>query len=209
MASAGSRSPIASTSTSGIGDRVSAKCAVSGRPVRKKTSSARTSRFRSRGWIRSADSGSTLRSIRCRNVTSRRSAIDSSRRRSAASRAGTRKQPARQRAEVEAGAADQNRQPPARLDVADRGRGIARVLRGRVVVGRIGDVDQVVRDAAPIADRDLVGADVEAAIDGGRVAVDDLAAVALGDRQRQRALPGRGRAEHGDDERLHRTRTTT
>ena len=46
---------------------------------------------------------------------------------------------------------------------------------------------------------DLVGADVEAAIDGRRVAVDDLAAVALGQGQRQRALAGGGRPEDRDD----------
>jgi hypothetical protein len=95
------------------------------------------------------------------------------------------------------------------VDVADRGGRIARVLRRGVVVGRLGDVDQVVRDAAAIGDGDLVGADVEPAVDGGRVAVDDLAAVTLGDRQRQRALPRRGGAKNGDGERLHRTRMTT
>ena len=50
------------------------------------------------------------------------------------------------------------------------------------------------------AERHLVGADVEAAIDGGRIAVDDLAAVPLGERQRQRALARRGRPENRDDE---------
>src|SRR6185369_1355460 len=68
---------------------------------------------------------------------------------------------------------------------------------------RIDDVDQVMRDPAPIGHRHFVGADVEPAIDGGRVAVDDLAVVALGNRQRQRALPRRGRAENGDGEAAH------
>ena len=60
---------------------------------------------------------------------------------------------------------------------------------------------EVMRDAAPLGQRHLVGADVEAAIHGGRVAVDDLAAEPLGERQRQGALAGRGRTEDGDDER--------
>ena len=85
-------------------------------------------------------------------------------------------------------------------------RGVARVLRRRVLLGRIDDVDQMMRDAAAIGVGNLVGADVEPAIDRGRIAVDDLAAVALGDRQRQRALARRGRTENRDDERFHRTR---
>ena len=88
------------------------------------------------------------------------------------------------------------------MDVANRRGGVARVLRRRVLVGRIDDVDQVVRNAAPLGQRHLVGADVEAAIDRRRVAVDDLAAEPLGQRQRQRALAGRGRPEHRDDKGL-------
>ena len=91
----------------------------------------------------------------------------------------------------------------ARVDVADRRRRIARVLRRRVLVRRLDDVDQVMRDAALLGDRHFVGADVEAAIHRRRVAVDDLAAMPLGDRQRERALAGRGRTENGDDERFH------
>jgi hypothetical protein len=71
------------------------------------------------------------------------------------------KQAARQRAEVEAGPAREDRQASARVDVADRGRRVARILRRRVVVGRFGDVDQMVRDPAAIASRNLVRADVE------------------------------------------------
>ncbi len=52
-----------------------------------------------------------------------------------------RKQPARQRAKVEPGAADEHRLPAPREDVADRGGGVAAETRGRVVVGRFGDVD--------------------------------------------------------------------
>ena len=62
-------------------------------------------------------------------VTSRRSAIASRRCAQRGVAPGPGKQPARQRAVVEAGAADENRQPPARVDVADRRGRVARVLR--------------------------------------------------------------------------------
>jgi hypothetical protein len=63
----------------------------------------------------------------------------------------------------------------------DRG-GVARVLRGGVVLYRVDDVDQMMRDAAPVGLGDLVRADVESAVDRCRIAVDDLAVVARGDR---------------------------
>jgi hypothetical protein len=122
---------------------------------------------------------------------------------------GAWEQPARQRAEVKAGSAGENRQTPAAVDVADRRGGVARVLRGGVVVCGIGDVDQVMRDAAPVGGRNLVGADVEAAVDRRGIAVDDLAVEPFGDRQRERALPRRGRAKNRDGDRFHPTRTTT
>ena len=50
----------------------------------------------------------------------------------------------------------------------------------------------MVRNAALLGDGHLVGADVEAAVDRGRVAVDDLAAEALGGGQGQRRLAGGG-----------------
>ena len=95
---------------------------------------------------------------------------------------------ARQGAVVEAGAADQNRQPAAGVDVADGCRRIARKLRRRIHLSRIRDVDEVVWNAAPGLDRHLVGADVETAVHGSRIAVDDLAAMPLGQRQSKRAF---------------------
>ena len=96
-------------------------------------------------------------------------------------------------------------------------RRVARVPRRRVLLGRIGDVDQVMRDAALLGERHLVGADVEAAVDRGRIAVDDLAAEAAGQRDAERALAGRGRAEdrdeprraHGRERRATHARTNT
>ena len=49
-------------------------------------------------------------------------------------------------------------------------------------------------------ERHLVGADIEAAIDRRRVAIDDLAAIALRQREAERALAGGGWPEDGDEE---------
>ena len=115
--------------------------------------------------------------------------------------AGTGKQAPHERPVVEPGAADQNREPPAPVHVADGGGRIARVLRGGIDLGGVGNVDEVVRDALPVAGGHLVGADVEAAVDRGRVAVEDLAVELAGQRQSERALPRRGRPQHRQDPR--------
>jgi hypothetical protein len=49
-----------------------------------------------------------------------------------------------------------------------------------------------------LRERHLVGADVEAAVDGRRVATDDLAAEPFRQREREGALPGGGRTENGN-----------
>ena len=55
------------------------------------------------------------------------------------------------------------------------------------------DVEQVVRDARALGGVGLRGADVHAAVDLRGVDRDDLAAEALGERERERALARRGR----------------
>ena len=95
------------------------------------------------------------------------------------------------------------------MDRANRRGGVARKLRGGVLLGRLDDVDEVVRNAALLRLRQLVGADVEPAVDRGRVAVDDLAAVLLGERERQRALAGRRGPENGEDARIGHCRRMT
>ena len=100
---------------------------------------------------------------------------------------GSREQAARQSTEVKTGPAGDNREPTARVDIADDGRRVMRVLRGRVLTGRVDDVDQMMRNAAAISQRHFVGANIETTSDSRRIAVDDLAVVALGDCQRQRA----------------------
>src|SRR5262245_35520556 len=88
--------------------------------------------------------------------------------------ARARKETARQRSIVETGTSDQNREPSPLVDVANSGRRIARVLCGGVDLGRIRDVDEMVRDTTSRLDRELVRADVETAVHGRRIAVDDL-----------------------------------
>jgi hypothetical protein len=49
------------------------------------------------------------------------------------------------------------------VEIGDDGGGVARELRGGVVVGRIGDVDQMMWNAAALSNGHFVGADVEPA----------------------------------------------
>ena len=103
-----------------------------------------------------------------------------------------------QRAVVEAGPADDDRQPPARDNVRDRGArdgGPARRVKRFV---RADEVQRVVGHAAPLFDRRLGRADVHADVDLRRIAGDDLAAGALREGEAQRALARRRRAQHGD-----------
>ena len=110
------------------------------------------------------------------------------------------KQAARERAIVEPGPAHDHRQPAATVNVANGRRRVACVVGRRVLLGRLGDVDEMMGDAPPPGHRHLVGADVEAAEHGRRVAIDDLAVVPLGDGERQRTLAGRGGPENREDE---------
>ena len=63
----------------------------------------------------------------------------------------------------------------------------------------IGNVDEMVWNPSLLGQRDFVGADVETAINGGRIAVDNLAPAARRERHRQRALAGRRRPEDRDE----------
>ena len=116
--------------------------------------------------------------------------------------AGSGKQSTGQRAVIEAGAADEEGHVPARVHLANDAIGIASILRRSVYVSRIGDVDQVMRNPTLFGARHFVGADIEAAIHGGGITVENLAANPLGKRQGQRALPGRGRSQHRHNDRL-------
>ena len=128
------------------------------------------------------------------------------------------KQASRERAVVESSPADEQRQPATRADCADRGGRLARVSRGGVLLGRVGHVDQMVRNTALFRHRHLVGADIEPAVDGGRIAAHDLPAETAGEREAERALPGGSRSDdrhqtsprrHGASARASATITST
>jgi hypothetical protein len=99
----------------------------------------------------------------------------------------------RQRLEIQHGAAHQQRQPPARADLADQAARIQHEFGSAVGLPGVADVDQVVRDGGEFGCRGLGGADVHAAVHQRRIDADDLHVVALRDRQRGRRLAaGRG-----------------
>jgi hypothetical protein len=103
---------------------------------------------------------------------------------------------------VERRAADQDGHHSPAAAVVDDGPGPALELGNGGRLGDLEHVHQVVRDAAAVGDRQLRGADVHAPVDLHRVGVHDLAAQRLGEVQRQRTLPRRGRTDHRDDRRL-------
>jgi hypothetical protein len=57
----------------------------------------------------------------------------------------------------------------------------------------------MMRNPLLLAGRHLVGPDVEAPIDGRRIARDDLAVEAARQRDCERAFPGGGRTDDGDE----------
>ena len=104
----------------------------------------------------------------------RRASRAASRSRSSWSRDGPSNRPSKQRAEVKPGAPGDYRQAAAGCDVRDGLAGQPGKLPGREQLVGIDDVDQVVRNAAALRQRELGGADVEMAKDLEGVAVDHL-----------------------------------
>ena len=89
-------------------------------------------------------------------------------------------------------------QRPRCVDLLDRRNRIAHVARRRVFVGRLDDVNQVMGNAAPLGERHLVGADVEAAVHGRRIAADDFAAAPQRQLDAERALARRRGTQDGE-----------
>ena len=118
-----------------------------------------------------------------------------------------------QRLEVQHRAADQQRHAAALANRRDRRARVGDEARRRIALGRVDDVDQVVRHGRALGRARLRGADVHAAVDERRVDADDLDRTARrergGDRQRGRALARRrrsGQAEVLGAARAHRCR---
>ncbi len=104
-------------------------------------------------------------------------------------------------AQVEAGAAGDDGQVPAFNNSSKGFAGLAAVVPcGAGFIGR-DDVDHVVLDEGALFVSGLSGADLHLAVDGYRVAADDLAAELCGEPECERGLAAGGRADE-DDERL-------
>ena len=85
-----------------------------------------------------------------------------------------RREPVAQRAQIQQRAADQERHAAARGYLANRGGRFAREAARRIGLGRIADVDEVMRHAPAHLGRRLRGADVEPAIHHRRIHAHDL-----------------------------------
>src|SRR5205085_8515865 len=104
-----------------------------------------------------------------------------------------------QRAQVEAGAPDEQGRAPARFNLFNRAQRVARPIGGSVAnVGR-DEIDQVVRHAAPFLERDFGRGYLYLAVDLHGVAVDYLAAHAQRERDSEVALARGRRPDDGDN----------
>ena len=113
-------------------------------------------------------------------------------------RAWQRRQPFGQRLEIKHRAAAENRHPAARANVRHACPRIARKRRRRIALGRVDDVDQVMRNARAVAGSRLCGSDVHAAIHLRRINGDDLAVKTRRQGKRDRALARRGGTHQQD-----------
>ena len=88
-----------------------------------------------------------------------------------------------QRAQVEAGPADHNRQPATLFDLAKHGAGLASIVpRGTRLSGRE-NIEKMMGSASAVFGAGLGCANLEFTVERHRVAIHDLAAKALGDGQ--------------------------
>ncbi len=156
--------------------------------------------------------------MRCASCGSRRSAVSGSRRASCCvqrrpaqlprhgvdhepdRRIGFRqvREPVLQRLEIQHGAAHEQRHAAGRGDARHQVDCLLAELRRGKTLGRVEDVDQVMRCLAPRAGVRLRGADVHAAIYLRRIDVDNLDREALRDRERHRGLAAR-RGTHEEE----------
>ena len=107
-------------------------------------------------------------------------------------------EPFEQRFVVQHRAAHEQRQLAACADLGDEALRVKHEARGRVGLGWVDDVDEVVRRAGQLVGAGLGGADVHAAVDERRVDAHDLDRQHVGDGQRRGGLArsgGAGEAE--------------
>ena len=163
------------------------------RCVKRHTSSARITFGISFWWIFDAASWSKRRSRRCSDPA-RRASLAARRPRNASSRDGPFEQSIKQRAQIESGATRNHGQTPPGRDIGDCRAGQAGVLSGRKNFVRIGNIQQMVRNATTLFGRQFGGTDSEMAVNLQRIAVDYLAAERSSYFERQGAFSRPGRA---------------
>lgn len=102
---------------------------------------------------------------------------------------------------VQTGAADQDGRAPLGEQPVDLPAGEALVLGDAGRLGDVPDVQQAVRHAVALGERQLGGPDVHAPVELHRVGVDHLAVEPLGEEDPQIRLSGGRGADDGDDAR--------
>ena len=108
--------------------------------------------------------------------------------------------------DVQAGATDEDRQCPSCEHRFDRRPRVTLIGRDARLLRDIEHIEEVVRNTAPLSERDLGRADVHAAVELHRVGVDDLGALAAlaqerGRPDRQLGLAGAGCADDDEERR--------
>jgi len=114
---------------------------------------------------------------------------------------GSGKEPSRERAVVKTGSADNNRPASAVVNILNCRHRVAHVLRCCVLFGRLDDIDEMVRSSAALCERNFVGSDVEATVNGSGIAADNLAAAPECQLDAECAFACGSRAQDGEDRR--------
>ena len=104
-----------------------------------------------------------------------------------------------QRVEIQHGAADEQRQFSALYDALNEREGVFAKLCCRIGIGRVNDVDEVVRNGGLFFAGWFCGADVHVTIDEGGINGDDFAWDMAGDFERGGGFSGSCRSHDGDD----------
>ena len=99
--------------------------------------------------------------------------------------------------EVEPGSPAEDRNPPPLHHAGNGGPGIGDVSAGRILLRRVGHVDQVVGHPAPFGLGKFARADVKSPVNLHRIGVDHLAPQPFGQRHRQGRFSAGGGSHHG------------
>ena len=168
------------------------------RPEASKTSSARTIRWPSPGRSRAAAGGSRAASLAWSAGAPSTASLSRQRSRTAAGTAGISEMPSVERAEIKPGAADENRWPGSRRRRCRQALDIAQPGAGGIGGRRMDMAVEQMRRMGELGGGRPRRQHVEHRIDLHGIGVDDDAAVALGDVERQRRLAAGGRPGYQD-----------